>query len=68
MPGRLVYSLEVDHLRDQHGVGASVELKMLGRYFSMWTVKREIWNKVLCLGVSGIATDVMLFHEHGRWL
>ena len=58
----------MDHLRDQHSVGASVELKMLGRYFPPWTVKREIWNKVLCSDISGIATDVMLFHEHGRRL
>ena len=57
----------VGHLRDRHGVAASVELKTLGRYFP-WTVKRKIWNKVLCSDVSGIAMDVMLFHEHGRWL
>ena len=47
---------------------SSVGLKMLGKYFPPWTVTCETWHAVLRPGVSGIATDAMLFHQHGHRL
>ena len=52
----------MDHLRISHH---AMELKTLGRYFPPWTVTRAAWNAALRPGVSIIATDVMLFHQHG---
>ena len=34
----------------------------MGNYFPPWMVT---WHVVLHPGVSGIVTDVMLFHQHG---
>ena len=61
----------MDHLRVRHHTDLSVGLnshKTLGKYFPPWTVTREARRTVLLPGVSGIATDVMLFHQHGGWL
>ena len=58
----------VDHLRVRHNVDTLVARKMLGKYFPPWTVTRETWHAVLYLGISDIATDIMLFHQHGRRL
>ena len=40
----------------------------LGKYFLPWTVTRAAWTAVLRPGVSGITTDMMLFHQHGARL
>ena len=58
----------MDHLRVRHNADSSVELKTLGKYFPPWTVTRAAWNTVLRPGVSSIAMDVMLFHQHGSQL
>ena len=42
-----------------------INKKTLGKYLPPWTVTRAAWNAVLCPGMSGIATDVMLFNQHG---
>ena len=71
VPGRVVFGLEGDHpglyhLRGRHNADSSVGLKMLGKYFPPWSVTRETWHAVQPPGVSGIATDIMLFHQPGR--
>ena len=58
----------MDHLGVQHHTYSSVGLKMLGKYVPPWTVTHEAWRAVLRPGVSGIATDGMLFHQHGGQL
>ena len=55
----------MDHLCIKHQADPSVELKTWGRYFPPWTVTRAAWNAVLRPNVSGIATDIMLFHQYG---
>ena len=47
---------------------SSLIANTLGKYFSLWTVTRAAWTAVLRPGVSGIATDVMLFQQHGARL
>ena len=39
-----------------------------GQIFLPWTVTRTAWTAVLRPGVSGIAMDVMLFHQHSARL
>ena len=53
----------MDHLRGRHNADSSVGLKTRGKYFPPWTVTRTTWHAVRP-GVSGSATDVMLFHQH----
>ena len=68
VPGRMVFALErdcVDHIRLRHQVGLSVKASNLGRWFLQWTVARMAWNAALKPKVSGFATDVMLFSQHG---
>ena len=56
----------IDHLR--HHAVFSVELGTLGKYFPPWKVTCATWIVVLRPGVSCIAMDVMLFHQHGARL
>ena len=42
-----------------------MDAKTLGKFFPPWTVSRDIRNMALCPDVSGVATDVKLFHEAG---
>ena len=58
----------VDHLRLRHYTGSSVKASTLGTYFPPWTVTRSAWAIALGARVSGIATDVMLFSQHGARL
>ena len=55
----------MDHLCCRDNADSSVGLKTMGNYFPPWMVTSETWHVVLHLGVSGIVTDVMLFHQHG---
>ena len=56
----------MDHLRLRHHTGSSVKSSMLGKCFPPWTVTHSAWASVS--RVSGIATDVMLFSQHGARL
>ena len=58
----------IDHFRLQHHVGLSVKTANLGKWFPPWTVTRVAWSVALKPNVSGIATDVVLFSEHGARL
>ena len=55
----------VDHVRLRHQGGLSVKASTLGKCFPPWTVARKAWNDTLKPSVSGIATDNMLFSQHG---
>ena len=63
--GRGPTAQECMDLRVRHNADTSVKLKTLGQYFPPWTVTHAAWNTVLHPGMSAIATDVMLFHQHG---
>ena len=58
----------VDHLRLRHHAGSSVEAITLGKFFLPWTVTRSAWGAALRARESGIATDMMLFSQHGARL
>ena len=55
----------IEHIRLRHLVGTSLKTANLGKWFPPWTVTRPAWYAVLKPNVSGIATDVVLFSEHG---
>ena len=57
----------MDHLHGRHNADSSVGLKTLGKYFPPWMVARTTRHAVLRPGVSDITTDIMLFHQHGRY-
>ena len=48
----------LSHLHDKHGGSQYVALKSLGRFFTPWTVSRDLWQMVLRPDVLGIAVDV----------
>ena len=56
----------MDHLRGSHSVSSEVKTACLARFFSLWTVQREIWTDALKPCNSGISTDVLLFSEMGH--
>ena len=58
----------MDHLHLRHHAGSFVKASTLGKCFPPWTVTRSAWAAVLGARVSGIATDVMLFSQHGARL
>ena len=51
----------IDHIRLRHHAGLSVKTASLGKWFPPWTV-------ALKPNASGIATDVVLFSQHGARL
>ena len=53
------------HLQDKHGGSQYVAVENLGKFFTPWTVSRDIWLTALRPDVSGIGVDVRLFHEAG---
>ena len=55
----------IDHLRLRNCAGLSVKASTLGKCFPPWTVARMAWSDALRPTVYGIATDVMLFSQHG---
>ena len=70
VPCRVVFGVEGDS-PGMYGPSAcptppdkSVVLETLGQYFPPWMVTRAALNAVLRPGMSGIATDVILFHQH----
>ena len=76
VPGHMVFALEspppppqdcVDHIHLRHQVGLSAKASNLGR-FPPWSVTQTAWNAALKPKVSGVATDVMLFSQHGARL
>ena len=58
----------MDNVCGKHNAAKLVELKMLGKFFSPWIVSWETWCVALHLSLSGVATDVKLFHQYGRRL
>ena len=58
----------MDHLHGQHSAAQLVELETLGKFILTWTVTLDTWRAALCPDVSGVATDVQLFHQCSRRL
>ena len=56
----------VEHVRLRHHGGMSVKASTIGKCFPSGTVMA--WNAALKPTVSGIATDIMLFTQHGARL
>ena len=57
-----------DHIHLGHQVGLSVKASNLGMWIPPWIVVRTAWNAALKPKVAGVATDVMLFSQHGARL
>ena len=57
-----------DHFSDKHRDSETVNFDQVSRIMPAWTVPRDFWAKALRPEISGIAVDVMLFHESGRKL
>ena len=58
----------VEHLRLRHHADSSVVASKMGKCFPPWTVTHAAWTAALGPKVSGIATDLMLFRQHGAQL
>ena len=57
-----------DHFNDKHSGSETINFDQVSKAFPAWTVPRDFWTKALRPEISGIAVDVMLFHESGRKL
>ena len=57
-----------DHFSDKHRDSETVDFDKVSKMMPSWTVPRDFWAKALRPEISGIAVDVMLFHESGRKL
>ena len=57
-----------DHFSDKHRDSETVDFDKVSKMIPSWTVPRDFWAKALRPEISGIAVDVMLFHESGRKL
>ena len=57
-----------DHFSDKHRDSETVNFDKVSKIMPSWTVPRDFWAKALRPEISGIAVDVMLFHESGRKL
>ena len=57
-----------DHFSDKHRDSETVNFDQVLKSMPSWTVPRDFWAKALRPEISGIAVDVMLFHESGRKL
>ena len=57
-----------DHFSDKHRDSETVNFDQVSKIMPAWTVPRDFWAKALRPEISGIAVDVMLFHESGRKL
>ena len=57
-----------DHFSDKHRDSETVNFDQVSKIMPSWTVPRDFWPKALRPEISGIAVDVMLFHESGRKL
>ena len=57
-----------DHFSDKHRDSETVNFDQVSKVMPAWTVPRDFWTKALRPEISGIAVDVMLFHESGRKL
>ena len=57
-----------DHFSDKHRDSETVNFDQVSKIMPSWTVPRDFWAKALRPEISGIAVDVMLFHESGRKL
>ena len=57
-----------DHFSDKHRDSETVNFDQVSKIMPSWTVPRYFWAKALRPEISGIAVDVMLFHESGRKL
>ena len=55
----------LEHLNEKHGGSTFFVLKNVAKLFPLWTVTRSIWQAALRPDVSGVAVDVLLFHEVG---
>ena len=54
-----------DHFSDKHRDSETVNFDKVSKIMPSWTVPRDFWAKALRPEISGIAVDVMLFHESG---
>ena len=54
------------HLVEKHG--GSTLMTNVAKFFSPWSVTRDVWHAALRPDVSGVAVDALLFHEAGRQL
>ena len=57
-----------DHFSDKHSDSETINFDQVSKAMPAWTVPRDFWTKALRPEISGIAVDVMLFHESGRKL
>ena len=57
-----------DHFNDKHSGSETINFDQVSKAFPAWTVPRDFWTQALRPEISGIAVDVMLFHESGRKL
>ena len=55
----------LEHLAEKHGGSTLDVTTKVGKFFTPWTVTREVWHAAPCLDVSGVAVDALLFHEAG---
>ena len=55
----------LDHLCSKHDGAQLMAMKTLGKFVPPWTVSREFWQAALRPDMSGVETDVRLFHESG---
>ena len=57
-----------EHFNDIHSSSETINYDRVSKSFPAWTVPRDFWTKALRPDISGIAVDVMLFHQSGRKL
>ena len=57
-----------NHFSDKHRDSETVNFDKVSKIMPSWTVPRDFWAKALRPEISGIAVDVMLFHESRRKL
>ena len=55
----------LDHMRSKYDGAQFLDMKTLGKFFPPWTVSRVFWRAALQPDVSGVVTDVKLYHESG---
>ena len=68
VPGPMVFNMEGNRpglCRPRSSPASRGKASTMGKFFPPWTVARKAWNAALMPTVSGIATDIMLFSQHG---
>ena len=57
-----------EHFHEVHSSSETINYERASRSIPAWSVPRDFWTMALRPDVSGIAVDVMLFHQSGRKL